>query len=528
MARVPAPLAKLGDTLRGFTVGQRTVALIGVAVLILGGITLATFVSQPRYSPLFSGLQPADASTIVEQLRADGVPYELAAGGTAVLVPEEHVYDARLKAAAAGLPTAGQSGYSLLDDMGVTSSEFQQTVTYKRALEGELASTISALDGVKTASVKLAIPEETVFVDAVTEPTASIFVETTPGVALGNDQVQAVVHLTSAAVDGMKPENVAVVDASGNLLSAVGIGIAGGADQQSSDYEQRVAASVQGMLDRVVGRGNATVAVAADMSLESAERVEETFENPAGAPALQESTKTEEYQGTGGGSAGVLGPDNIAVPDGGQGEGTFNSETTDRSNAVNKVTENRSIPSGTLNRQSVSVALNQDAAGGFNVEQLTEMIGTAAGVNAERGDSISVAVVPFNAADAAAAQEALAAAAAAEEAARAAELLRTLVIAGVAVLALVIAAVLFLYLRRNRQNREPVDLGELQEFRSALEPAPEAPATAAIASVPVAVPMLGAESDSDRLRADLDAMAASDPAKMAEHLRSVMDDRAPV
>src|SRR6185312_7220630 len=232
---------------------------------------LTAWASKPSYTPLFSGLAAADANTIVEQLRTDGVPYELTNGGGTILVPEQNVYDQRLKAASAGLPSSSTGGYSLLDDMGVTSSEFQQSVTYKRALEGELAKTVEALDGVKMASVKLAIPEETVFVDSKVDPTASIFVETTPGTTLTRDQVQSVVHLASAAVDGLKPENVAVVDAAGTLLSAVGVGATGGVDAQASDYEERIQAAVQGMLDRVVGRGNATVAVAADMSMESAD-----------------------------------------------------------------------------------------------------------------------------------------------------------------------------------------------------------------------------------------------------------------
>ncbi len=189
-------------------------------------------------------------------------------------------------------------------------------------LEGELASTIQAMDGVKLASVKLAIPEQTVFVDSKTNPTASIFVETKPGVTLSRDQVQSVVHLTSAAVDGLKPEDVSVVDSAGNLLSAAGVGLTGGVSQQTSDYETRVASSIQGMLDRVVGPGNATVAVAADMSKESAERTEETFTDPKGKPALVESEKKENYKGNGSGgpAAGVLGPDNIAVPNGTNGD----------------------------------------------------------------------------------------------------------------------------------------------------------------------------------------------------------------
>ena len=162
--QVTSAFKRLVAGIREFTIAQRTLALIGVAVLVLGAAGLGLWLSKPSYTPLFTGLAAGDASTIVEQLQADSVPYELTAGGATILVPEEHVYDQRLKAASAGLPSSSTGGYSLLDDMGVTSSEFQQSVTYKRALEGELASTVAALDGVRTASVRLAIPEEAVFV----------------------------------------------------------------------------------------------------------------------------------------------------------------------------------------------------------------------------------------------------------------------------------------------------------------------------------------------------------------------------
>ena len=532
MANVPVPLVKAMDAVRGFSLAQRTIALIGVAVLVLGSIALVTFVSQPKMTPLFSGLAPEDAAGIVEQLKADAVPYELTGGGGTILVPEANVYDSRLKAAAAGMPSAGSSGYSLLDNMGVTSSEFQQSVTYKRALEGELASTISALEGIKLASVKLAIPEQTVFVDSKTNPTASIFVQTKPNETLSSNQVQAIVHLTSAAVDGLRAEDISVVDSTGKLLSAAGAGLTGGAEKQAADYESRVASVIQNMLDRVVGPGNATVAVAADLSLESAERTEESFTNPDGAPALVETNKQEDYKGTGGGpAAGVLGPDNIAVPNGNTGDGTFSSKDTTRTNAVNKVTENRQIPSGTLNRQSVSVALNSAVVQGLDVGEITQMVSSAAGIDTARNDTVNVSVVPFNADAATAAQNALAAAADAETAIRTAALQRSMIIGGVIGLALILFTVYALYVRRNKQSREPVDLGELREFES-LVPAhvPEVSSTEtiAISQIPIPEPVAPLVTPQHVKRDQLAALAASDPEKMADYLRTVMDDRGTV
>ncbi|NKX53610.1 flagellar basal-body MS-ring/collar protein FliF [Arthrobacter mobilis] len=544
---------RLGEAVRSFTVAQRTIALIGAAAVVLGIVALSAWLSKPAYSPLFSGLQAADANSIVEQLRTDGVPYELANGGSTIMVPEENVYDQRLKAAASGLPTSATQGYSLLDDMGVTSSEFQQSITYKRALEGELAATLSAMDGVKTASVRLAIPEETVFSEQQADATASVFVETENGVQLGADQVQAMVHLTSASIDGLDPANVAVVDASGKVLSAVGVGAAGSADQQASDYEERVRGSVQQMLDKVVGPGNASVVVAADMSYESAERVEETFTTPEDAPALNESTETEEYTGSGGGSAGVLGPDNIAGPADGGGDGTFSSESTTRNNAVNKVTENRTIPAGVLNRQTVSVAVDQQAAAGLDMANLASLVSSAAGINPDRGDEVTVEVMPFNTAGAQQAAEALAAAQAEEAAKRQAELIRTLIIVGGIVLLTIIALLVYARWSR-RQNREPVDFGDLEQVTPELEaaeplaPVVRQPRTAPVAAAPVApapvlrqvepattaipLPVPVSELDpqaaaAERKRAEIEALAGSDPERTAEFLRSLMDDRTP-
>ncbi len=527
--QVSSALQRFAAMVGQFTIAQRTVAIIGIAVLALGIAGLTMWAAKPSYTPLFSGLSAADASSIVDQLTSDGVPYELTNGGATILVPQQNVYDERLKAAAAGLPSSSTEGYSLLDTMGVTSSEFQQSVTYKRALEGELASTIKAMKGIQNASVRLAIPEETVFVAEKANPTASVFVETKNGTTLSGDQVEAIVHLTSASIQGMASTDVAVIDADGSVLSAVGVGATGGADQQAADYEGRVQQSVQTMLDKVVGPGNATVVVAADMSYESAERTEETFTAPEDVPALNEAVKTETYSGTGGGGAGVLGPDNIAVPGGAGGNGTFNSEDTTRNNAVNKVTESRTIPAGAITRQTVSVALNAEAADGLKVGDITSLVTAAAGIDAKRGDAVTVEMVSFNGAGAEQAAKALAEAekAAADE--RLAGIVRTAILAAGIVLSVIVG--LIVYARRSsRQTREAIELGELSEAQPALaaavSPFPLEAPTIPLAVAPAPEPMTQPMPVSSR-RAAIDAMAAADPQRTADILRGLMDDRQP-
>ena len=543
-AQLTTALRRFTGAIREFTIAQRTVAIIGVAVLVLGIAALSIWVTRPSYSPLFSGLSGTDANSVVEQLKADGVDYQLSDGGATILVPEGNVYAERLKAAAAGLPTSSNGGYALLDKMGVTSSEFQQDVTYKRALEGELASTIEAMQGVKLASVKLAIPKDTVFVSEKADPTASVFIETQSGVTLNDDQVQAIVHLTSASVDGMKAADVSVIDSKGIVLSAAGTDATAGGSKAASDYETRVQSSVQAMLDKVVGPGNSTVVVAADLNLESGSKTSETYTTPDDAPAINESTTTERdgSGSTDGTSAGVLGPDNIAVPSGtstnapaadGSTDNGITSQQVTKNNAINKVTEQTTIPAGELTKQTVSVAINSAAAKNVNVKDITSLVNAAAGIDKKRGDSVSVQMVSFNSAGAVAAASQLAEQQKAEAADRTADLVKTgLIILGISLPAIIIAIMIMRRARKRAQElQEARDLGELDELRAMMTDQtvpmeltpPVAPNALTYTQLPPIEP-----GDADRKRAEIDALAGADPARTAEILRGFMDDRQPV
>jgi flagellar M-ring protein FliF len=542
-AQLTTALRRFTGAIREFTIAQRTVAIIGVAVLVLGIAALSIWVTRPSYSPLFSGLSGTDANSVVEQLKADGVDYQLSDGGATILVPEGNVYAERLKAAAAGLPTSSNGGYALLDKMGVTSSEFQQDVTYKRALEGELASTIEAMQGMKLASVKLAIPKDTVFVSEKVDPTASVFIETQSGVTLNDDQVQAIVHLTSASVDGMKAADVSVIDSKGIVLSAAGTDGAASGSKAASDYETRVQSSVQAMLDKVVGPGNSTVVVAADLNLESGSKTSETYTTPTDAPAINESTTTER-DGSGsadGTTAGVLGPDNIAVPgptDAPAASGTttdngITSQQVTKNNAINKVTEQTTIPAGELTKQAVSVAINSAAAKNVNVKDITSLVNAAAGIDKKRGDSVSVQMVSFNSAGAVAAASQLAEQQKAEAADRMSDLIKTgLIILGISIPAIIIAIMIMKRARKRSQElQEARDLGELDELRAMMTDQtvpmeltpPVAPNALTYTQLPPIEP-----GDADRKRAEIDALAGADPARTAEILRGFMDDRQPV
>jgi len=537
--QVRGALERALHALREFTVAQRTLALIGLAVLVVGAIAVGAWITKPQYVPLYSGLAGADASAIVDQLESADVAYELTDGGTTIMVPQQDVAAQRIAAAAAGLPGSESGGYALLDTMGVTASEFQQNVTYKRALEGELAKTLQGLDGVSAASVQLALPEESVFVAEQAPATAAVFLETAAGRTLSTDQILSVQHLVSSAVPGLAAEDVSVVDAAGTLLSAT---TEGSADQAAGDYETGVRDRIQAMLDRIVGVGHATVAVSAQVDAASAQQTSETFSAPLeGDLVLQESTTSEVYgpgANANGGQTGVLGPDNIAVPTGDAAtDDGYSNTTADRVNAINKVTEVRTIPSGTLVKQSVSIAIDEAAAEGISANKIEELVAAAAGIDEERGDAVTVQVVAFAAAaNAETAGAALDAAKAAESQAQMQDLMQTGIIAGSVVLVLVIGIVV---LGRSRKRRGPatVDLGPVTASPVGggplLDDLADQPVTGFTAPPQVTAtdgfdPIVEPDTELSRARAAVDSLARTDPQRTAEYLRRLMDEPAGV
>ncbi|WP_420367618.1 flagellar basal-body MS-ring/collar protein FliF [Curtobacterium sp. L1-20] len=547
---------RLAAYVKGFSAAQRTIAILVIAALVLGGIALASWLGKASYAPLFTGLAAADAASVTDQLTTDGVPYQLTDGGATILVPQGSVYSERLKAASNGLPSSNEGGYSLLDKMGVTSSEFQQDVTYKRAMEGELAKTISAMDGVQTATVQLAIPEKTVFVAEEKDPTASVFVATKNGVELSTDQVQAIVHLTSAAVEGMQPTDVSVVDAKGQTLSAVGTGATGSGADQAADYDATTSKKVQDLLDTTLGAGNATVVVSATMNQNSGTRTSESYTTPTTGPvALNESSSTEQYgsgSGAGGaGATGVLGPDNIAVPKGSASSGTgddgYKNESATKNNAVDHTTETTQLPAGGLDRQTISVALNSKATAvqNANLQSINDLVSAAAGVDSTRGDQVRVAMMDFDTSAADRATKALEAQQKADQQEALWSAIRTAGIVLGSLLALV-AILVFLVRRSRKQEREAVDLGELDAFGGetfqlplAVDGADDRASLGAGDAPTVALPSIPHddapteilttdEISAERRRQDISALAERDPKRTADLLRGLLDDRTTV
>src|SRR5947209_8498811 len=202
-----ARLQNIWEQLVAFFLAQppgRRVAIgaVGVAsmVAVLG---LAWWVQRPLFRPLFTNLSEQDAAAIVQELKAQKVPFELEDGGRAVLVPAERLYELRLGLASRGLPEGGGVGFELFDRQTLGQTDFLQRLNYQRALQGELGRTISRLGGVESARVHLALPERSLFVGEDRRPSASVMVKLAPGRALSAAQIDGIVHLVAASVEGL-------------------------------------------------------------------------------------------------------------------------------------------------------------------------------------------------------------------------------------------------------------------------------------------------------------------------------------
>ena len=462
---------KAGRVYEGFTPGQRTISVLAIVGIVLGGMAFMRWAATPSLAPLFTNLTAEDAAGITEALNAKGVKYELADGGTSVMVPQADVYKMRVGLSAEGLPAGDTVGYALLDDQGITTSEFRQRIDYQRALEGELSKTIAAIDGVEAATVHVVIPEDDLFTDDEKKPTASVLVKTKPGETLAPQQVQAVVHLVASSVEGLVPTEVTLADDKGTVLSAPGedgtsIMAGDSRQQQTREFETQLGDSVERMLTQVVGASGAVVEVRAQLNFDSSQRVEERFA-PRRIP-LTTNTTEEIYTGTAAGVGGVLGPDGVPLPvDAGGTE--YEKRQQERQFAVGKVTEEIKTAPGDVERLSVAVLLDDGAQAEYGTGEIEALVAAAAGLDPERGDTVQVSRLEFDRTNQAAAQEELDRVAAEEKAAQNMALIRTGVIVLVILLVLALA---YLSMRRaTKPKAVPVDIERLKPLLQAQEDA---------------------------------------------------------
>ncbi|ADP12294.1 flagellar MS-ring protein [Erwinia sp. Ejp617] len=413
----------------------RVPLMVAAAAVVAVVIAMVLWAKQPDYRVLFSNLSNEDGGTIVTQLTQMNVPYKFDDQGGALLVPAAQVHELRLRLASQGLPKGGAVGFELLDKEKFGISQFSEQVNYQRALEGELARTISTLGPVKDARVHLAMPKPTLFVREQKSPSASVTLALQPGRALDEGQINAVVHMVSSSVAGMPPGNVTVVDQAGRLLTQ---NDSGGRDlndtqlKYANDVETRYQQRIEAILGPILGNGNVHAQVTAQIDFNKREKTDEQY-SPNSQPDQQaiRSRQTSNSEQLGGSSAGGVpgalsnqpAPANAApvtpannnannanananngqpannaanaaqktVPSNTRSDNTTNYE-------VNRTILHTKMNVGEVQRLSVAVVVNYraDAAGkpialkDAQIKQIENLTREAMGFSEQRGDSLNV------------------------------------------------------------------------------------------------------------------------------------------
>jgi flagellar M-ring protein FliF len=285
---------------RNVNIVQR--ALLVAITLTLGAVIffLARWVQSPDLSLLYSDLDPADASKIVDKISEKNIPYQLGSGGTSIYVPKDKVYQLRLDMAKEGLPAGSQNGYKLFDDEKIGVSPFVQNVNLQRALQDELAKSIQMIDGVLFCRVHIVSSEQSVFVTDKPRTSASVVLKLKAGFHLSSFNIAAITHLVAGSVDGLKAENVTVVDSEGRLLSNQTDEPAAAGASTVHDYRERVEQSLaekaEKMLTAVLGPGRAVVRVSAVIDMTSVNMMTETYDPAKKVPSKEEIKSNNETE----------------------------------------------------------------------------------------------------------------------------------------------------------------------------------------------------------------------------------------
>ncbi|MGN6788373.1 MAG: flagellar basal-body MS-ring/collar protein FliF [Rhodanobacteraceae bacterium] len=283
--------------------------LVGGALVVAILAALMLWAGGPDYRVLYSNLSDSDGGKIISALEQQGIPYKFAQGGHALMVPSDKVYNLRLKLAEQGLPQAGNVGFEIMDKQPFGISQFAEQVNYQRGLQGELANSIEALDPVQSARVHLALPKDSLFVRERQPAKATVVLTLRPGRALGEGQVNAIVHMVSSSVRDLAADNVTVVDQNGHLLTRNGADA--DLDGTQLDYvrevERRYQQRIESILTPILGSGNVHAQVTAQVDFNRSEETSEHYgPNQGNSPAAVRSHQVNFTRADDGSSAGGI------------------------------------------------------------------------------------------------------------------------------------------------------------------------------------------------------------------------------
>ena len=390
---------------------QKTLLAVGAVASVVVVSLFAGLLGSPDYKPLYSGLEAADVQTLSASLDAQGIPHQTSADGKTISVPADKLAVARMQTAAQGTPHSGRMGFELFDKMSWGQTEFDEKVTYQRALEGELEKTIETLSDVKSARVHLVMPTDSIYEDQQRSAKGSVILKLNRD-SISRDAVQAIARLVSGAVDGLKPEDVAIIDAdSDKSLNVSHDGPIGGEGLETS-LTQRLMST----LEPVVGAGNIRASVNVDYDQGSSEESQEKYDPTVSA--LLSDQKSQDQAGGGAATGGVPGvASNVPSPKRAQAaavtaaqSATQLSTTENARYGVNRVVLRRVVPAGQVQRVSAAILVDdavvktvdkgkvtfaRHARSQATLNQLQQLAEAVIGFDAKRGDTISVQDMSF-------------------------------------------------------------------------------------------------------------------------------------
>ncbi len=414
-------LAQLQTNFKVLSAGKKVTVICVALGTIMGIVLLVVWTNKLDYQPLYFNLSPEDAGMVVEALKEQKIPYLLSANGKTVKVPSDKVYDLRLDLASRGIPSGGGVGFEIFDRTDFGTTEFVQKLNYQRALQGELARTISQFVEVEHARVHITLPEKTLFLEDEQKPTASVVVKLRRKGALKEKHVQGIVHLIAGSVEGLETGNITVVDVDGNVLSTGDsddsrlTGMSNTQQEFKRELEGGLEKRVQTMLEKVVGKGKAIVRVSAALDFKQEEKTEEIFD-PDSAVVRSEQRAEEKSKGSTPVAMGIPGvasnlPEGEGGAAGGVSSNSFAKTNETMNYEINKIVKRIIEPTGAIKRLSVAVLLDgtYDVTEGEDgkkentyvpipdekMKKYRDIVMKAVGYNEERGDQIEVSNIPF-------------------------------------------------------------------------------------------------------------------------------------
>ncbi len=408
-------LQSLGSLWKELGLNQRVSLVMAALTVVACLVALTLWSRRPDMQLLYGRLSEKDAAAIVSQLQAQGIQHKVSAGGGTVYVPADQVYRLRMELASKGIPSGDGVGFEIFDKGQFGLSDFVQRTNYIRALQGELARTISQLEGVRSARVMIVQPENRLLLtDQNIKPTASVFVELATS-RLENDAVNSIRHLVANAVQGLQPDQVAVVDHRGHVLSEElrqdpTLGTASSQMRYRQQVEDYFAKKIETMLVPVVGNNNAIVRVSAEIETEATTLMQEKYD-PEGQ-VVRSQTVTEDISNSSeaktGGAVGVsantpVAPGDKAPVAPGAGEQRpsalteSNRKNRSTSYEIGRVVTNVSRQPGTVKNLTASVFIAERGVGADGkslkrtaeeMQALRQIVINALGLRASAGVSV--------------------------------------------------------------------------------------------------------------------------------------------